>query len=296
MKLLTIALALIFTAMAHGQEAAKYAGSESCGTCHEDLANAFAKTPHHAVDLKENSEWKGKACESCHGPGAKHGDSALPTDIANPAKMAASEANRRCGTCHRDQLRSGTGFGGHAGKDVACTNCHKIHAGPNTLTVRAPASVNALCTGCHATAAAQFQKPFHHRVPENAMSCVDCHNPHGAARVATQRTALGQQRGCLNCHADKRGPFPFEHAPMRYEGCGACHEAHGSANPRLLTRQEVRVTCLECHANLPTAINVSSRAGSVPPAFHDLRLPRYQNCTICHQKIHGSYVDRNLLR
>jgi hypothetical protein len=34
----------------------------------------------------------------------------------------------------------------------------------------------------------------------------------------------------------------------------------------------------------------------VPPAFHDLRSPRYQNCTVCHQKVHGSYADRNLLR
>ena len=39
-----------------------------------------------------------------------------------------------------------------------------------------------------------------------------------------------------------------------------------------------------------------SALGVVPPSFHDLRSPRFQNCTVCHQKIHGSYVDRNLLR
>jgi hypothetical protein len=27
-----------------------------------------------------------------------------------------------------------------------------------------------------------------------------------------------------------------------------------------------------------------------------LNEPRFQNCTICHQKVHGSYADRNLLR
>src|SRR2546430_10607074 len=37
----------------------------------------------------------------------------------------------------------------------------------------------------------------------------------------------------------------------RFEGCGSCHEPHGSANPRMLTKQEVRFVCLECHANLP---------------------------------------------
>ena len=38
----------------------------------------------------------------------------------------------------------------------------------------------------------------------------------------------------------------------------------------------------------------STALGVVPPAFHDLRSPRFQNCTVCHQKVHGSHVDRNL--
>src|SRR5262249_54740155 len=93
---------------------------------------------------------------------------------------------------------------------------------------------------------------------------------------------------------DKRGPFVFEHAPVRFEGCSACHEPHGSANPRALTRAEVAPVCLECHAILPAA--AAKTPGVVPPAFHDLRSPRYRNCTICHQKIHGSYADSNLPR
>jgi DmsE family decaheme c-type cytochrome len=101
--------------------------------------------------------------------------------------------------------------------------------------------------------------------------------------------------GCLNCHGDKRGPFTFEHGPVRFEGCAACHEPHGSANARMLTRQDVRFVCLECHANLPTG-NTTGTIGVVPPSFHDLRVPQFQNCTVCHQKIHGSYVDRDLLK
>ncbi len=78
------------------------------------------------------------------------------------------------------------------------------------------------------------------------------------------------------------------------EGCSGCHEVHGSRNPRMLTRAEVRFTCLECHANLP--VPNPSTLGVVPPAFHDLRSPRFRNCTICHQKIHGSYVDPSFTR
>jgi len=47
---------------------------------------------------------------------------------------------------------------------------------------------------------------------------------------------------------------------------------------------------------LPGVNNKTGTLGVVPPAFHDLRSPVFQNCTVCHQKIHGSYVDRNLLR
>jgi DmsE family decaheme c-type cytochrome len=110
------------------------------------------------------------------------------------------------------------------------------------------------------------------------------------------QTFAANEPGCLNCHGDKRGPFTFEHPVVRFEGCGACHEPHGSVNPRMLTRPVVLQVCLECHANLPAAVATRKAAGVVPPSFHDLRSPRFQNCTVCHQKVHGSYVDRNLLR
>jgi DmsE family decaheme c-type cytochrome len=127
------------------------------------------------------------------------------------------------------------------------------------------------------------------------MTCVDCHNPHGSFRPAMGQIFAANEPGCFNCHGDKRGPFTFEHPPMRFEGCGSCHELHGSANPRMLTRAVVQYVCLECHANLPT-LNKTGTIGVVPPSFHDLRSPVFQNCTVCHQKIHGSQVDRNLLR
>ena len=38
-----------------------YVGSETCKECHPDIYDLFQKDPH-----------RGKGCESCHGPGAKH--------------------------------------------------------------------------------------------------------------------------------------------------------------------------------------------------------------------------------
>ncbi len=271
-----------------------YAGSEACATCHEDIAKAFGKSKHNLVDKRH---WEGRACESCHGPGQKHVESTSADDIRNPAKLTAVAADKLCLTCHLNQpTQIGRLQSSHAKDQVACTTCHKVHAnGPFGLVARKRADINEQCSGCHLNASAQFQKPFHHKLPEGAMSCVDCHNPHGSVKPAMMQIFGANETGCLHCHGDKRGPFTFEHAPMRFEGCASCHEPHGSANPRMLVRQEVRQVCLECHANLPT-VRTGGVLGVVPPAFHDLRSARFQNCTVCHQKIHGSHVDRNLLR
>jgi len=275
-----------------------YVGSEVCGACHEDILKVFQKSPHDAVETSKRRGFEGRACESCHGPGQKHIESTAAADIQNPGKLAAVAADKICLSCHLNQpTHIGRLRSSHMKDQVSCTSCHKVHAnGGHDLVLRQAAAINQQCASCHLNVWAQFQEPNHHKLPEGAMSCVDCHNPHGSIRPAMLQSFGANEPGCFNCHADKRGPFTFEHAPVRFEGCAACHEPHGSANPRMLIRQEVRLVCLECHANLPGPNNTRPVMGVVPPAFHDLRSPRFQNCTVCHQKIHGSHVDRNLLR
>ena len=275
-----------------------YVGSETCQLCHEDIAKAFLKNPHHLVESDKHKGFEGRACESCHGPAQKHTESLSAADIRNPSKLAAAAADRICLTCHLNEpTHVGRLESSHAKNQVSCTACHKIHADSSEgLVARKPVNINQQCAACHIGVWSKFQAPFHHKLPEGAMSCVDCHNPHGSTRPAMAQSFGANEPGCFNCHGDKRGPFTFEHAPVRFEGCASCHEPHGSPNPRMLARQEVRLLCLECHALLPNSSTAKTVAGVVPPAFHDLRSPRFQNCTICHQKIHGSHVDRNLLR
>ena len=315
--LLAAAVFLAFTLVAKSQElksqekaqelkaspasSAAYVGSETCQTCHEDIFTGFQKSPHHVVESGSSRSAKGQACESCHGPGGKHAESASAEDIVNPARLQGIQGDKTCLNCHLNKTsHSGRILGSHARGQVNCSACHAVHRnGPNGMVTRKPRQVNEQCATCHSTAWAEFRKPHAHRLPEGAMSCTDCHNPHGTTNPRLLRTFAANEPGCFRCHSDKRGPFTFEHAPMRFEGCQTCHEPHGSANPRMLTRHEVRFVCLECHANIATQstrVGVGGALGSVPPAFHDLRSPRFQNCTICHQKVHGSHVDRNLLR
>jgi len=283
-----------------------YAGSEKCAACHDTVSKTFEKNPHHALEAKKQRGWAGMVCESCHGPGEKHAESADPADIRNPNKVSAEAQNSLCLTCHRDQnTRAGRIATGHAKNGPGCLSCHSMHGQDNRpLMVERAADINAQCASCHQTVWAQFQRPYRHRLPEGAMSCVGCHNPHGSQTpLETQQLAFGNEPGCLKCHSEFRGPFPFEHAPVRTEGCGACHQPHGSANPKMLTRHEVRVVCLECHANLPTGtisangnVTAQKALGGVPPSFHNLNSPRFQNCTVCHLRIHGSYVSDTLTR
>jgi DmsE family decaheme c-type cytochrome len=278
---------------------ADYVGSQTCQMCHEDIFNAFQKNPHQIVETDKKRGWDTKACESCHGPGSKHAESATATDIRQPAKLTAAQADRICLTCHQNQITHvGRINSSHAANQVSCTACHSIHKnGPHGLVARKPAEINQQCAACHANIWASFQKPYKHPLPQGAMSCVDCHNPHGSVLASSIRTTRANEPACVNCHGDKVGPFPFEHAPVRLEGCGACHQPHGSANPRMLTRPQVRYVCMECHSNLPVpAPAPKSNLGTVGPALHDLRSPRFQNCTLCHQKVHGSYVDRALFK
>jgi DmsE family decaheme c-type cytochrome len=96
---------------------------------------------------------------------------------------------------------------------------------------------------------------------------------------------------CFGCHAEKRGPFVFEHVTGVAGDCLSCHEPHGSSNPKELVRARVDRLCLECHSTLS-----AETLGSQPPSFHNLSLPRYQNCTTCHVAVHGSNLSPALLK
>ena len=276
---------------------ATYVGSEMCQVCHEDISKNFQKNPHHSVETDKKRGWETRACESCHGPASKHVESVSAADIRQPAKLKPADADRICLTCHQNQpTHTGRINSSHARNQVSCVACHSVHKnGPDGMVARKPVAINEQCASCHTSIWASFQRPYRHRLPEGAMSCVDCHNPHGGLLQRSMQASRGNEPGCYNCHGDKAGPFPFEHAPVRLEGCASCHQPHGSANPRMLTRPVVSQVCLECHANLPTPTPAAT-LGTIPPAFHDLRSPRFQNCTICHQKVHGSYVNRSLLK
>ena len=79
------------------------------------------------------------------------------------------------------------------------------------------------------------------------MTCSSCHNPHGSATDNLLREPSVNET-CYKCHADKRGPFLWEHEPVR-DSCLNCHEPHGTINEYLLKIQRPML-CRQCHAGV----------------------------------------------
>jgi predicted CXXCH cytochrome family protein len=90
---------------------------------------------------------------------------------------------------------------------------------------------------------------------------------------------------CVNCHAEKRGPYVYEHASVSIEGCTACHNPHGSTNRHLFLVREERFVCMQCH--------VSPLAPNVPHGR--LGFQTSGACERCHVAIHGSNFDQFFL-
>jgi DmsE family decaheme c-type cytochrome len=165
----------------------------------------------------------------------------------------------------------------HAGNDVGCLDCHSPHHAQEAQYLLVHAQPT-LCFGCHVTEKADFAKPYRHRVDEGFIRCGDCHNVHGTTTLRQVRALPQGDAVCFKCHADKRGPFVYEHVPVKTEGCTSCHTPHGSTNPRLLNVSQVNLLCLQCHT--------SPFQGPSGPTHN--QATKYQACTLCHQAIHGS--------
>lgn len=266
-----------------------YMGSDTCKVCHEEIYNSFEKTPHWKTTLDTRGGPSRQGCEGCHGPGEDHvasgGDK---TKIFIFTNHSPKDINARCMTCHASGTQHMDAVNSlHTKADISCISCHSQHHAKESefLLVKTQPE---LCYTCHLQQKPQFEMPFHHRVNEGLVQCSDCHNPHGTVGAKQVRTSAAQDAVCFTCHADKRGPFVFEHEPMKVEGCESCHTPHGSPNPHMLKMSNVNLLCLSCHttsfANAPGA-----------PSFHN-QAAQYQACTLCHTQVHGSNVDHTLFK
>ncbi|MGD0157166.1 MAG: DmsE family decaheme c-type cytochrome [Terracidiphilus sp.] len=270
-------------AQAKGAAHAEFVGADTCATCHEEVSKNFATNPHTKMALMHGNA-NGVTCENCHGAGSEHvaggGD---VTKIFDPAKASAKDVDSKCLSCHAgahpDFDRSP-----HAKANVSCISCHSIHGSKEETLLKAPQP--QLCYQCHGDVRTALNMPFHHPVNEGVVKCTDCHDVHGTFQNNNLRMTADQNMICTKCHADARGPYVYEHAAVKAEGCLGCHSPHGSQNARMLNMPSINTLCNQCHSRVANATIHGMGAGS-----DDM-----QPCTSCHTYIHGSNINAAFLR
>jgi DmsE family decaheme c-type cytochrome len=262
-------------------------GSETCALCHAAVSTKFPDNPHAKLALMHGGQ--GVTCESCHGPGKAHVESGGDvTKILQIGKMKPAQIDETCLGCHAS-AHPNFERSPHAKAQVGCTSCHSVHSaavGDDTQAKLLKVAQPQLCFQCHSDIKPAFSQPFHHKVEEGLLKCTDCHDPHGTFGNNNIKSTADQNAICTKCHTETRGPFVFEHAAVKAEGCLGCHSPHGSQNARLLNAPNINQMCNQCHSPVAGSTVHGINAGSAD----------VQPCISCHTMIHGSNINPAFIR
>ncbi len=267
-----------------------YVGSTVCAQCHFNRFESYQNSPH-SFKGDPRTPASRLECETCHGPGSAHVEGGGGRTVGGMrnfgAAMPPEAKNAVCLECHTRGPVALWAGSTHADRKLACTSCHQIHGGNAKLL--AQPSQPQLCTQCHQQIRSALMKPSHHPIREEKMVCTSCHNPHGT-QTDKLIAANSVNEKCLECHAEKRGPFLWEHPPVR-ESCLNCHDPHGTSHEPMLLARKPQL-CQRCHSNVRHpgtlyALSPQDRASGRSVYSADSQL-LYRSCTNCHVMVHGS--------
>jgi DmsE family decaheme c-type cytochrome len=281
--------------------------AEVCKGCHEAYFDSYSETIH-AKKGHPRAPANAGACEACHGDATAHIQAGGGRGVGNlrtfSKKTGSEERSGVCLTCHSSNRHLAFWDSGrHRKNNVACNDCHQLHGAPgpgSTIALRSPNPSIApyettlrkleyeTCISCHRNIRGQLLKPSHHPIIEGRVTCSDCHNPHGALTQAMLKQESIPQL-CTSCHAEKRGPFMWEHPPVE-ENCLTCHNAHGSNHMRLMNEKAPNL-CQDCHDASRHPGTVYDAKGSFlpsPPTASPNNRLVVRGCVNCHYHVHGS--------
>lgn len=264
-------------------------GPGNCHVCHGQAVRVFENNPHYTHRLdgtiptpssEDTAPDAALLCATCHGDGDRHAQN--PDDpktlirFNHPKSATPDEKNAACLNCHEKGVHFAWGGSTHDTKDMTCATCHSVHnpVGDDNLLVKA--NTTETCFQCHKLQKAQIQRTSHMPIREGKLDCSSCHNPHGTTSEKLL-SSVSVNENCYQCHAEKRGPFLFEHAPVA-ENCMNCHTPHGSNHASLLRMERPRL-CQRCH--------IESRHPTTPQVATS-RFVFDRSCVNCHTQVHGS--------
>lgn len=266
-------------------------GADTCLGCHDDTVTLAIFRGPHGVPTNPHAPFGHDQlqCEACHGPGGLHArrppkGQERPAVVRFGADSAApvSAQNAMCTACHQADLGTGWHASAHATNEVACASCHVSHAAsdPVLRTAEQPDT----CGTCHQIVRMDAHRAYAHPIDAGKMSCTACHSVHGSANEVLLKYRTTNDT-CYECHADKRGPFLWEHAPVA-EDCTSCHAPHGSIHSAMLKMQGPML-CKSCHSETGHP-SLAPTAGASLPGGERAPYALAMNCLNCHSQVHGS--------
>jgi DmsE family decaheme c-type cytochrome len=265
---------------------ADYAGAETCQGCHQEQFAKFGHTKMGRLFLNHpRTELERLGCETCHGPGKAHVEAGGGKGVGGLITFARNDPtpverrNAVCLTCHERTARLFWRGSPHESRDVACTNCHKVMENVTAKNQLAKETEIETCGQCHVQKRAAIMRTSHMPLREGKMTCTSCHNPHGSV-TPTLLKENSVNETCYTCHAEKRGPFLWEHPPVT-ENCVNCHDPHGSNQERMLKTSKPRL-CQQCHIETR---HPTSPYGTDAASF---KFVFGRACLNCHANIHRS--------
>ena len=266
-------------------------GAKQCMTCHSEgkdpAAHEVFLTPMGISNAEDSPFAEGSHdCETCHGPSASHrkkaSDGTRPSPAISFAKgTPVAPQNEICMACHSDGERIHWTGSMHEQEEVACVSCHEVHAAHDPVLDKL--AQQEKCFACHQRTRAETFRASSHPLRFGEMTCSDCHSPHnGANDYLLARSTVNDT--CYTCHAEKRGPFLWEHAPVS-EDCTLCHNPHGS-NHEALLKQRSPLLCQQCHS--PGGHPATAYTSETAENSFQQRFMLGQSCNNCHSQVHGS--------
>ena len=252
----TLALCLLVTGL----------GAGSAAFAADNPAAGEKKPPPKDLILKGDAK-----CTGCH----DEADDAPPTMLElNPSVLAigktkhgttADSRTPTCTDCHGESEKHRA----HKGKGKPPSPDRSYRKKTQTPVVER----NDACLTCHQGGNRMNWHVSAHGTQD--VACTTCHNVHAQRDKVREKAA--QSEICYSCHKEQRAQMnrPSHHpVPEGKMGCSDCHNAHGSAGPKMLVKDSINDTCYECHME---------KRG---PFLHNHQ-PVTENCAICHNP-HGT--------
>ncbi len=186
-----------------------YAGYQACADCHEEIFEA-----------RENSRHSGVACETCHGPAAKHVDDPFES------KPKIPHTRDFCPLCHGYNASRPSGFpqiiAERHNPGKPCMSCHDPH---NPQLPSAPTE----CAACHRDI--YNVKMLSHHASLDCTQCHDVPKEHLTSPELVKAKKPRERTKCGQCHAkDADSPKSIPRIDMETHGhrykCWDCHYPH----------------------------------------------------------------------